>query len=747
MRSRVVAAAGSVVVLFHWVSPANAANDAPSADADGLGEVVVTAQRREESAQNVGIALSVVSGQDLAAKGITSVTGLQNAIPSLQVEPAFGSGQPQYRIRGVGFLDYTSNNASPIGVSLDDVAFALPIQTAGQLYDLDRIEVLRGPQGTLYGRNTTGGQINFITNRPTEETHAGFTAEYGSHNEVDAEGYVSGSIVDGLTGRLSVATEQGGAWQRNRDTGQHLGRQDKVAGRGQLEWKPAEAVDIRLEFHLSRDKSDEAGLHLIKAYTPYNTGLGGPTIPADTSRYVTGWRLDPLFAGVTGLEPGAKPGVDDSNNGVDLNANVDLGFAKLTTVTAYNKMIRREYGDWDATSYYDSDEFFRSDLDVFSQEARLASDGTGPFGWVGGVFYSYQKLDENFFSDFSDADIGFPAGTTPQIVLTEYGQKANSIGEFGQVNYQFNDALKATLGAREDHETRELIGLNTGLLVGPFSIPSFAGGAQDHSITSNLPSGKIELDYTPQAGTLVYESISRGVKSGGFTAHNTTSAAVADPFGPEKLTAYEVGVKSDVARTLRVNVAAFYYRYKGEQVLGKVLDPVSGSFVGKFVNADSRLAGGDLDVEWHPIAGLSISQYAGFVEGYFTNTIYNSDVPPVNYNGRPLSVPKWSYGGDVSYALNVGDFKVTTESNYSFHDTYSQFYLLGSNDFTIPKYWLANANLSLSPANGGPWTLSLWGRNIFNRSYDVTRNFFLPGTEIAQAGEPATFGIRVSYKY
>ncbi len=747
MRSRVVAAAGSVVVLFHWVSPASAANDAPSADADGLGEVVVTAQRREESAQNVGIALSVVSGQDLAAKGITSVTGLQNAIPSLQVEPAFGSGQPQYRIRGVGFLDYTSNNASPIGVSLDDVAFALPIQTAGQLYDLDRIEVLRGPQGTLYGRNTTGGQINFITNRPTEETHAGFTAEYGSHNEVDAEGYVSGSIVDGLTGRLSVATEQGGAWQRNRDTGQHLGRQDKVAGRGQLEWKPVEAVDIRLEFHLSRDKSDEAGLHLIKAYTPYNTGLGGPTIPADTSRYITGWRLDPQFAGVTGLEPGAKPGVDDSNNGVDLNANVDLGFAKLTTVTAYNKMIRREYGDWDATSYYDSDEFFRSDLDVFSQEARLASDGTGPFGWVGGVFYSYQKLDENFFSDFSDADIGFPAGTTPQIVLTEYGQKANSIGEFGQVNYQFNDALKATLGAREDHETRELIGLNTGLLVGPFSIPSFAGGAQDHSITSNLPSGKIELDYTPQAGTLVYESISRGVKSGGFTAHNTTSAAVADPFGPEKLTAYEVGVKSDVARTLRVNVAAFYYRYKGEQVLGKVLDPVSGSFVGKFVNADSRLAGGDLDVEWHPIAGLSISQYAGFVEGYFTNTIYNSDVPPVNYNGRPLSVPKWSYGGDVSYALNVGDFKVTTESNYSFHDTYSQFYLLGSNDFTIPKYWLANANLSLSPANGGPWTLSLWGRNIFNRSYDVTRNFFLPGTEIAQAGEPATFGIRVSYKY
>ena len=150
-------------------------------------------------------------------------------------------------------------------------------------------------------------------------------------------------------------------------------------------------------------------------------------------------------------------------------------------------------------------------------------------------------------------------------------------------------------------------------------------------------------------------------------------------------------------------------------------------------------------MEWRPLAGLSISQYAGFVEGYFTNTVLDSNA--VDYNGRPLSVPKWTYGGDLSYGWSIGDYKVTAESNYSFHDTYSQFYLLGSSDFTVPKYWLANANISLSPASGKPWTISLWGRNIFDKAYDVTRNFFLPGTEVAQAGEPATFGIRVSYQY
>jgi iron complex outermembrane receptor protein len=731
---------GGAAIFFHAASFGEPAVSASATDAAGLEEVVVTAQRKAESVQDVGIAISVLSGASLAAKSIAYVNDLQNAIPSLQVEPAFGSGQPNFRIRGVGFSDYTSNNASPVGVSIDDVAYALPIQTQGQLFDIDRIEVLRGPQGTLYGRNTTGGEINFISNRPTADTHAGFTAEYGSHNEFNGEGYVSGTIADGLLGRLSVATEQGGAWQRNRETGQSLGNKNSIALRGQLEWNPAEALNFRLNVHLSQDKSDETGLHLLQPYTPYNAGAGGPVIPADTSRYVTGWRLDPAFAKIIGINADSKPGVDNSNNGVDLTANIDFGGAKLTSITAYNKMIRREYSDWDATQYYDSDEYFRSDLDVISQEVRIASTGTGPLSWVGGVFYSDQDLDEKFYSDFTDA-----AGIGG-IVLTQYEQKANSFGEFGQVNYQFNGALKGTLGVREDHETRELVNLNTGFLTGP-PIPSFTGTLNPPSTTSNLPSGKVELDYTPVDKTLIYWSISRGVKSGGFTAHNTTTAAAADAFEPEKLTAYEIGVKSDVTEALRVDAAVFYYRYKDQQILGKVFDFPSGSYIGRFVNADSRISGGEVELEWRPLAGLSVSQYFGFAEGYYTGTLLNSSTPAVDYDGQPESFPKISYGGDVSYGWNVGNYKVTAESNYSFHDTYSQFYLLGSNDFTIPKYWLTNANLSLSPASGAPWTVTLWGRNIFNKAYDTTRNFFLPGTEVAQAGEPATFGIRVSYKY
>jgi len=742
MRIRTGAVALAAAFSFvNFTGLAVAANDT------GLDEIVVTAQKREESAQNVGIALSVLSGASLADKGITHVDDLQNALPSLQVEPAFGSGLPQYRIRGVGFLDYTSNNASPVGVSLDDVAFALPIQSQGQLFDIDRVEVLRGPQGTLYGRNTTGGEINFVTNRPTADTHAGVTAEYGSHNEFLGEAFVSGTIAENLTGRLSLATEQGGAWQRDRVSGASLGNKDKEAVRLQLQFDPSESLSFRLAAHLAEDKSDEVGLQLIEPYTPYNAGAGGPVIPADTSRYVTGWRLNPVFANAIGINPDSKPGLNNSNDGVDLTGNINLGAAKLVSISSYNKMIRREYGDWDATQYDDSDEYFRSNVEVISQELRLESTGTGPLGWVAGALYTDQRLNENFYSDFSDADI-FGVGTNPDVILTRYDQNAVSFGEFGQVSWKFNDTFSALIGVREDHETRDLKNLNTGVVVGAATLPaSFTGGAVGGSTTSNLPSGKVEFDYHPVADTLLYYSISRGVKSGGFTAHNTTSATVVAPFEPEKLLAYEVGMKSDVTHQLRINASAFYYHYLDEQILGKVLDEVSGSYIGKFVNANSRIVGGEFEAIWQPLHGLSISQYAGYTVGYYESHVLNSDTPPVDYDGRPLSFPKWSYGGDASYALDVGNFKVTAETNYSFHDTYSQFYLLGSNVFTIPKYWLANANLSLSPAAGAPWEFTLWGRNIFDRSYYVTRNFFLPGTDVGQAGEPATFGFRVSYKY
>jgi iron complex outermembrane recepter protein len=173
--------AAALAVAF--ASPTQAA-EAPAT----LDRVEVTAQRRAESAQDVGIALSVLSGDELKARGVRGVNQLQDQVPSLEVEPAFGSGQAQFRIRGIGFQDYGVNNASPVGVYVDEVGFAFPVQTQGLLFDLERVEVLRGPQGTLYGKNTTAGAINLLTRRPTRQAEAGFSVGVGSHSAVQAQG-------------------------------------------------------------------------------------------------------------------------------------------------------------------------------------------------------------------------------------------------------------------------------------------------------------------------------------------------------------------------------------------------------------------------------------------------------------------------------------------------------------------------------------------------------------------------------
>jgi iron complex outermembrane receptor protein len=740
---RPVATALGLLVAIVVIGAAARAETAPTpaAEAGRLDEVIVTAQRREESAQDIGIALSVLSGESLKDRGVDKVNGLQNVTPSFEVEPAFGSGQPQFRLRGVGFIDYTSNNSSPVGVNVDEVALPLPIQTQGQLFDINRVEVLRGPQGTLYGRNTTGGAVNFISNRPTADAHGGVSLEFGSHDAVMAEGFLSGPLAEGLRGRLSVATEQGGAWQRNRATGQKLGDKDKVAVRGQLEWDTSATLNLRLTVHASRDKSDAYGMQLFTSFTP---AIPGPaSIPADTSPYATGWSLRPSFARSVGIAPGSKPGVDNTNDGADLTASIDLGGAKLTSITAYNKLQRRELGDWDGTSYAESDIYFHDDVKVLSEEARLASTGTGPFGWLTGVYYSDEKLAEDFYGDFAQR-LGGAA-------LTRYGQNGKSLGIFAQGNYRFTDSLKGILGLRHEHETRELVNLDTRFSVTDppdyaTGLDLVAGGGQNRSLSNSDLSGKAALEYQPSKSLMLYGSVSRGVKSGGFTAHNTIgNPHVLDAFLPEKLTAFEVGLKTELASPLRVNAAVFYYDYKDQQILSKYFDTTSQSYIGRFVNAPkSRITGAEVELDWQPIAAVQIEQYLGYKTGKYTDTIQSSDL--TDFNGRDIDFPKLSYGGELAYSWSLGGFSLKAETNYSYHDRYPQLFLLGPL-YTVDAYWLANAGISLAPAAGKSWRVALLGRNITDQKYYLTKNYFLPGTNIAAAGEPTTIGIRLDWAF
>lgn len=723
-------------LALSFVPAVTQAQSATEADAD-VQEVIVTAQRREQSLKDTGLAINVLSGRDLVRRGVSNANDLQHHTPALEITPAFGGGQPQFRLRGVGFEDYATNNTPTVGIYVDEVAFPVPAATQGVLFDIDRVEVLRGPQGTLYGRNTTGGAINFLTRRPTDTDEAGFAVEYGSHDRFRAEGYISGPLGDTLKGRLSAVTEQGGAWQENRVTGAELGDANRIGVRGQLQWTPSDRFDALFNIHYGRDHSDGNGGYLLQDFAT----AAGPVIPADRDREHTGWGLSEDFAALVGAPAYRKPFRRNDSKGLSATLNWTFDGTRLTSITAYDRLERHELNDWDATSVRSSDTYWQSDVDVFSQELRLASTGQGRLNWLGGVYYSKQSLDEVFLTDFTES-LGF-------ITDTSYTQDVESISVFGQIDYALAPRTKLIAGLRYEHEERELQDFATAI----GGVPTFPDG--NRSTDFGEFSGKLGLEFRPVSNSLIYAHVSRGIKSGGFRVYNSPSPGEIDPFDPETLWAYEAGFKAQLHPAFYLNGAVFYYDYRDQQVLTTILHPTYGP-IGSITNAPkSRIAGVELEGVWTPVRGLSITQTLAYKEGEYRE-FYDLDTAsvqgdPVNgytadyidRKGQDLGFPKLSYNGAISYAWNAGGFDWRAGVDYSYRDKLTSW--LGE-DFNIDSYWLANADFSLSP-EGSRWAFALYGRNIFDEEYDVTRNYFLPNARVGWPGRPQTWGVRVQYNY
>ncbi len=724
----------------------NAEPPVSAAGSSAVGEVVVTAQRREQSAQKVSIALTPITPETLADHGAIRVYDLQYIVPSLQVTPQFGSGQPAFTIRGVGFDDYASNNAPTVGEYIDGVAYPIPALTQGQIFDVARVEVLRGPQGTLYGRNSTGGAINIISNKPTDTPSSGVDLEYGRYDTFRSDAFVSGPIDDQLSARISGAYNEGGAWQHDRTTGESLNSADNGAGRLLLDYKPNSDLNFELNLHGARDAGDAQGLYLI---TPLKTVDGLTTLqPADADHTATGWGTSPQFAKEIGISPDTKPFHHVASWGGSLDTEYQLPFAQLTNLASYDGINRKEYDNFDASETAHADVFFDSRAAVYADELRLASYTAEPFRWLTGFYYSHEHLNEVYRSGFTDS-LGLDA-------YTPYTQDADTYAIFGQVERAITSKLNLVAGLREEHEVRRLREFNTVGLFPSGATAPFTEPDQSRRTSFTKPSGRVALEYTLQPSVLAYVSFSRGVKSGGFTAYNTTSpnGAGLTPFKPETLLDYEGGVKSEfLDHRLRLNGSVYYYDYRNEQVQSEIVDPQFGP-IGKIVNAPrAHIYGGEVEATYRPVQALTLTQSVGYAFGrydFFQDVNGDTGSPGsyaptfTNRRGQYLPNPKLTLNGSAAYRQPVASqYVADLEIDYSYRSKYfSTFGPL----YNVAPYALVDANLTLTPRNG-PWSVGLFGRNILNRTYDITRNFFLPFDNIGAAGEPATYGVRASLRY
>lgn len=640
----------------------------PQASAQ-IEEVVVTAQKREQGVNDVGITINAFTGDQLRDFGVLTAEDIAMLTPGLTVNETAATGVPLYTIRGVGFQDYSTAASSTVGIYFDEVAMPYTVMTRGLVFDTARVEVLKGPQGDLYGRNTTAGQINFVSNKPTREFEAGVISSYGRFDTFDLEGFVSGGS-ELVQGRLAFKTTQSGeGWQQSTSRDDELGEKDATAFRGIINIDATDTLSVMLSAHYVKDQSEnranapysgtDIGLgEFNNPYTPLDEYLlpGGENFGETPPWYTTGdaqaadW-TNSYTSPITGRTFDLRPQRDNELTGLMARVNWNIGAMTLTSITGYDEFERTESNDWDGGFYNDSSNINTTDLKVFSQELRLSGE-SGDISWIAGLYYSKDEMDEYYHYFMSDSVFGLGsipwgvaqfAATPIRELDTKYDQETESAAIFGHLEWMFTEKWRLTLGARYTDEQRDWAGCTFvaddgslgGFLNGAFGAslsPGDCGTINDNpespdfifsvigtprvndafqvyedSIDTQRWMGKVGLDYAVNSDILLYGTLSNGFKSGGFNGANSNTTQQLQPYQEEVLTSYELGAKTTLLDgSMQLNAATFFYDYEDKQE-----QDVAVTFVGNIAGLTnvpkSEIFGAEVDLQWLPMEGLSIN--------------------------------------------------------------------------------------------------------------------------------------------
>lgn len=716
-----------------------------------IEEVVVTAQKRAQSAQDVGVAITAMSGEQLKEMKMATATDVAAQVPSLDIKNTLGATNPVVTIRGVGLNDFHANNSQSAGVYIDEVFLSAPSMLGFQLFDLDRVEVLKGPQGTLYGRNTTAGAVNFISRKPTEEFEAGVTVGYGSYKTYETEGFISGALTENLNGRLSVkySDRQGGYIENTYTGNDEYGAATTEAWRAQLAWDISESADMLLNVHAGETKGDAGTTWKsfgVSVQDPMDfsdcpayaqTGMSGPGCydwagyadPNPDNPYKGAWNMDPQM--------------DIDSKGASVHFNVDLGAATLTSISGYESVIRDMEEDAGGSPDEESDIFYHNENSLFSQEIRLTSNNTSDFSWIVGGFYSTEKA-------IGDPNQYIKSRATLNTDFTvSWDQKTTTYASFVHTEWQFTDTLKLITGIRYTKEEKEFEGQTTD--DNPFNDSWYLGligedpaggavvlGQTDDTFEDDNVSGKIGLDWTPTDNLLFYASVSKGFKSGGFSGAWVGSDEELAPYDSEEITAYEVGMKATMLEnTLQLNASAFQYDYENMQLF---TTPENSLALIALTNAEeATIRGAEVEAWWIPVDGLDVRAGVSFLDTENNDPAFKGlelpNAPEYSFN---MSVRyEWSLNNDLRAAVMLAgtyqDDIYKQVENRPFHK--------------VDGYGLLNARASIYFRD--QWELSLWGDNITDKEYvaEVFDQTGIQGNYIANYGTPANYGVSLTYNW
>ena len=767
--------------------PAAAQTATPAGQAT-LPDIIVTANKREQKLSNVGLTVDVLGGAALKSGNITTLQDIAQHVPSLSYASA-PNGTPILTLRGVGFVESSLGAYPTVSSYIDEAPLPFGALTVHTAFDLQRIEVLKGPQGTLFGENSTGGAINYVTAKPTREFHAGLDVSYGRFNQLNAEGFVSGPLTDNLQARVAGRFEGMSGWQISQSRpDDRNGRVRNYMGRLLLAYQPASNVRLNLDINGWKDRSQPQAPQFVGVV--YQQPVPDPVV-ASTAFSPPDQRIADWGAGF----PNFRPYADNHLWQASLRADIDLSSSiTLTSLTSYIDYGMHQANDGDGLPVSEGDYITNGAIKSFFQELRLGNGSAGRFRWLIGGNMERSSVDQVVDFDYS-------ATAVHQTLLEFYGfdltqahyssyQKMRNYAAFANGEFDIVPKLTLKAGARYTNTDTQANICNADLTgnplgTGPFIYflegvttpyqtgacfagndlgytiggvaPGEPGRFLDHLHQDNI-SWKTGLDYKPRRGLLFYVNVSQGYKGGGFPAVSATSFIQYKPVVQESVLAYEGGFKASLlGDTLQAEGAAFYYDYRDKQLRTKVLsEPYGIQDVLQNV-PKSSVRGFEFELTMRPTGGLTVNTAFTYLDARIDKFVgINGAGVAADFSGTRMPfAPKYQVGTNLNYEFPLtNQLNGFVSSTLSFRsDTTS---VVGGDTnpagliavpgliYRIPDYTLVDASIGIAGRNDR-WRLSIFGKNIFNEYY--WNNVVSTSDAISRfAGMPATYGVSLSLR-
>jgi iron complex outermembrane recepter protein len=713
------------------------AQEAQASEQGGVGEIVVTAQKRAQNLQDVPISVTAFDDAAIREAGFTNSLSIGDQIPNLEIK-TFG-GVPNIFIRGVGNNDFNASSIGPISIYRDDVVVASTGSQIFSLFDLERIEVVRGPQGTLFGKNTTGGAIQFFSKLPDDAFEGNARIGYGRFDLFEAEAAASLPLAEGLSVRIAGIVRRRDGEKTNLFTGEDAINVDEAAARAIIRWQPSSDTDIRLSVGGGRDRSD------YLENKPVGTING-----ADLFGYA-----DP-FPGDANLLNFNGPSRNYSDNVfANLSVAQDFGDFSFRSLTGYDKSEVDNRVDVDGGPLRIDEIVFLTDAEQVTQEFQLSYD-RGPLNAILGLYYFQEDLDADSDADLL-GELTFAQGALP--LITRATRKNRAYAVYGQATYAIVPTLRLTLGGRytidkvrATHRADLVEGYFDANIPDGTPVPLVPFAALRDTFKSFSWRVAADLDVTDDI--LAYASIDRGFKAGGFNIGIITSVAERTQVDPEYLTSYEIGLKTTLLdRRLRLNLSAFYYDYTDLQVLS--VNRQAGSAVptlGLDNAADATIKGIEVEATAVPADWLDLGLNLGLLDAKYKNYLSGAIDPvtgdPRDFSGNRMpGAPKFTASTFAQVTIPLDEFETRWRVEYNY--TGKKYYNNAEDELISSGegYGLLNLRVAFANPEQG-WELAAWAKNVTGKAYIVdatdTSGFgFVP----RYYGERATYGAELSFRF